>query len=147
MYMGLVIISVMSRYSKGRDSLSNLARCPGALHGIHARIWQLLLELVTAVDAIHGLGMIHMDLKSENVLLTCKRRQGHVKLADMGVAQTDDAMMGDDEKRPEVVEQRIKDRRWASPEELGVLFKGERPVCLLFRLLCFLTCRAWQKRL
>ena len=118
-----------------------------ALHGIHARIWQLLLELVTAVDAIHGLGMIHMDLKSENVLLSCKGRQGHVKLADMGVAQTDDAMKGDDEKRPEVVEQRIKDRWWASPEELGVTFEeGEPPICLLFRLLCSLTCRGWQKR-
>jgi serine/threonine protein kinase len=38
-------------------------------------------ELVLALDAIHGLGYIHRDVKPDNMLISWS---GHVKLADFG---------------------------------------------------------------
>lgn len=38
-------------------------------------------EVVLALDAIHSMGLIHRDVKPDNMLLD---KQGHLKLADFG---------------------------------------------------------------
>jgi hypothetical protein len=77
-----------------------------------AQRWQWALELIDGLNYLHEKGVLHRDLKTENVLLD---KFGHAKLADLGVAQTD-ALLAENEAQ--VVAFGMKDRRWASPEEL-----------------------------
>merc|ERR1719401_778294 len=44
---------------------------------------RLLVQLVGALTHMHGCGLIHRDLKTENVLIT---REYDAKLIDMGIA-------------------------------------------------------------
>lgn len=43
---------------------------------------QFLDELFSAIDYLHGKGLLHLDLKPSNILITSKRH--HVKLIDLG---------------------------------------------------------------
>lgn len=43
----------------------------------------ILAELVTAVEQLHKIGVLHRDLKSQNILID---HQGHLMLADFGIA-------------------------------------------------------------
>jgi tRNA A-37 threonylcarbamoyl transferase component Bud32 len=49
------------------------------------RIARILREVLGALAALHGAGLVHGDLKPENVLLT---DAGDVRLADFGIAHT-----------------------------------------------------------
>ena len=40
-----------------------------------------IAELTLALDAIHGLGYVHRDIKPDNMLMD---ERGHLKLADFG---------------------------------------------------------------
>lgn len=40
-------------------------------------------EIICAIKELHGLGIVHRDLKTDNILLT---RSGHIKLANFGLA-------------------------------------------------------------
>jgi protein-serine/threonine kinase len=42
-----------------------------------------MAELIMAIEAIHGMGFVHRDIKPDNILLD---RTGHIKLADFGLA-------------------------------------------------------------
>ena len=48
------------------------------------RALSILIEITEALVEAHGKGMIHCDLKPENVMIT---RAGHVKLMDFGLAR------------------------------------------------------------
>ena len=48
-------------------------------------IVQLLMEISSGLQAIHDAGIVHRDMKPENILLT---KDGHVKIADFGIART-----------------------------------------------------------
>ena len=48
-------------------------------------IVRLLAEMSAGLQAIHDAGIVHRDMKPENILLT---KDGHVKIADFGIART-----------------------------------------------------------
>lgn len=86
-------------------------------HPVHSlqRQWRLLVELTSALGAIHQQGMVHKDIKSENLLLTS---DGHLKVADLGVSPLDPMLLLQrQETVADVVRRGLKDRYWASPEE------------------------------
>lgn len=43
-------------------------------------------ELIVAVDTLHSVGIIHHDLKPENIVID---EEGHIRLIDLGLARTD----------------------------------------------------------
>lgn len=61
-----------------------------------ARAVQLLEEIAEALDCIHGIGIVHRDVKPANILVP---KRGPAKLTDFGVARIDDdlplTVMGD----------------------------------------------------
>jgi serine/threonine-protein kinase len=70
------------------DSLRNLLRRgekQGRRRLIHPDAAARLLQPVAqALDAIHSLGWVHLDIKPQNILIT---REGRTMLADFGIAQ------------------------------------------------------------
>ena len=49
-----------------------------------ARALRVTLEVLEALEAAHGLGVVHRDIKPHNVLLLAS---GHIKVLDFGIAQ------------------------------------------------------------
>lgn len=47
------------------------------------RVWKMLVELTSALNHIHGHGVLHLDFKPSNVLIT---REGSLKVADFGLS-------------------------------------------------------------
>jgi serine/threonine protein kinase len=45
--------------------------------------WKIIIQLIRGVEVLHANGIIHRDLKSQNILMF---RDGRVKIADMNVA-------------------------------------------------------------
>lgn len=65
----------------------DLARYLGSLgdtSGLdEGRVWKMLVELSSALEFIHNNGILHLDFKPSNVLLT---REGSLKVADFGMS-------------------------------------------------------------
>ena len=75
---------------------------------------QVVLEMITALEHAHGVGVIHRDIKPGNVLIT---ENGHVKVTDFGLAKLHAADQG------QTVTQGIAGTLYyMSPEQV----KGER---------------------
>ena len=75
--------------------------------------WQWALQISEALAYLHQEGVLHRDLKAENILLD---KQGRAKLADLGVAQVD-ALLQETEAR--VVATGFQDRRFIAPENIS----------------------------
>lgn len=67
-------------------SLHSLLRDEGRLS--HRRAMCIALDVLEALDYAHRQGVVHCDIKPENILLS----QGHAVLADFGIAMTLTAM-------------------------------------------------------
>jgi serine/threonine-protein kinase len=78
---------IVMEYVEG-ETLKELIRRRGRLTGSDAVA--ICLELLAAVGAAHGNGVIHRDIKSQNILLD---REGRAKVADFGIAQAGDPGM------------------------------------------------------
>ena len=55
-----------------------------------------IAELVLALEAVHGMGYVHRDVKPENMLLDGR---GHLKLADFGTCMKVDKVEREREER------------------------------------------------
>jgi len=75
-------------------------------------IWQWSFEIIRGLCYLHENGVLHRDLKSENILLD---KNNTAKLADLGVAQVDSLL---EDKEAKVVEIGLQDQRFISPENL-----------------------------
>jgi mitogen-activated protein kinase kinase kinase len=83
-----------------------------------SRLWQWMREIADALAYLHGQGMLHRDLKAENVLID---RHGRAKLADLGVAQVD-ALLEDTEAK--AVDMGLQDVAFIAPENLANVKEG-----------------------
>lgn len=72
---------IVMEYVNGR-SLAEILRSEGRLHPDRAAT--IAVDVAAALDAAHRQGMVHMDVKPGNVLVTA---EGQVKLADFGIAK------------------------------------------------------------
>jgi serine/threonine protein kinase len=80
---GLLYIAM--RYVDGSD-LAQLLRRDGPLEP--ARALDLIGRLADALDAAHGRGLIHRDVKPSNALVAREGPREHVYLADFGLTKT-----------------------------------------------------------
>jgi serine/threonine-protein kinase len=84
--------------------------CDSQSVGIPGRL-QLFLQVVRAVAHAHALGVVHLDIKPSNVLVT---RDGQVHLLDFGIARR---LTGSDEEQGAQQRLRILTPGYASPEQ------------------------------
>ena len=79
---------IVMEYVEGR-SLADILRSEGPIAADKAA--GIAVDVAAALDAAHRQGMVHMDVKPGNVLIT---EEGQVKLADFGIAK---ALIGNGE--------------------------------------------------
>ena len=79
---------IVMEYVDGK-SLADIVRADGALGADRAA--SIAIDVAAALDAAHRQGMVHLDVKPGNVLIT---DEGQVKLADFGIAK---ALIGNGE--------------------------------------------------
>jgi serine/threonine protein kinase len=75
--------------------------------------WQWALQITEGVAYLHSEGVLHRDLKSDNILID---HNGKAKLADLGLAQVDALLQACEAK---VVEQGPENQRFMAPENIG----------------------------
>lgn len=74
---------LVMEYLLGRSLASEIAKGPMPI----ARAVDILEQMIAALSRAHDLGVIHRDLKSDNIMLTARGgRQDYVKILDFGLA-------------------------------------------------------------
>src|SRR6266496_5858943 len=78
---------IAMRYVQGMD-LKSLIQRDGAL-GLERALW-ILTQVASALDAAHGAGLVHRDVKPGNILIATAQEPGsaeHVYLSDFGLTK------------------------------------------------------------
>ena len=78
-----------------------------------SRLWQWMLEITQGLAYLHSQGILHRDLKAENILID---QHGKAKLADLGVAQVDALL---EVSEAQAVRQGLQDTNFIAPENVG----------------------------
>ena len=78
---------IVMEYVEG-ETLKDLVRRQGRLGGSEAV--RILLQLLAALEFAHRTGIVHRDVKPQNVMLD---RHGNVKVTDFGIARAGDSGM------------------------------------------------------
>lgn len=76
------LVAYTMEFVSGGDLAMKLGRSSNSLS--IRTIVKLLSQMCSGVQAIHDAGIVHRDLKAENILLT---KDGDVKIADFGIAR------------------------------------------------------------
>lgn len=101
-------------------TLSQLVREHGAL--TWSEVWPIVESLCGALAEAHSLGIIHRDIKPQNILFTQNALTLQVKLADFGIAKwdTSDAVVAmQAQRRARTLGPRaMYSPTWAPPEQL-----------------------------
>jgi serine/threonine-protein kinase len=80
---------------------------------------QILLQTCEALAAAHGLGIVHRDVKPQNVMVTPSASGGaHVKLLDFGIAQVRDLAEANGASRLTGTQSVIGTPSYMAPEQL-----------------------------
>jgi predicted Ser/Thr protein kinase len=79
---------------------------------IHRRALEIILQVAYALAHLHGQGIIHRDIKPDNIIVT---ESGDIKLVDYGISQ-----FANEDKRDQVTKRvvRIGTPRYMSPEQM-----------------------------
>jgi hypothetical protein len=80
---------IVMEYIEGQ-SLKKLIQEQGALPW--PRVCSIIKQSAAALEAAHGLGMVHRDIKPDNLMLTSEQR---VKIGDLGLAKKAEDGVGD----------------------------------------------------
>jgi serine/threonine-protein kinase len=112
---------------RGR-SLHQLQKAEGPLPT--ARVLRILDQVATSLTEAHANGIVHRDMKPENVFIETRAGEDHVKVLDFGIAK----MMSDDRQVPALtaVGQTLGTLEFMSPEQLrGLALDGRSDIYAL----------------
>ena len=79
---------IVMEYVEGETLSSRLRRGPVSL----SQAVRLAMQAADALDEAHGLGIIHRDIKSANLMITGR---GHLKVLDFGLTKFVDSLVDD----------------------------------------------------
>ena len=98
-------------------SLQELERQEGPLH--HARVLSIIDQVAEALGEAHALGIVHRDMKPENVMVEKRGDEDFVKVLDFGIAKIV-TQEGNAKGRPALtaVGQTLGTLEFMSPEQL-----------------------------
>jgi serine/threonine-protein kinase len=80
------------------------------------RALRIVRQVCEALEAIHAAGIVHRDVKPENIFLTQVDGRDYVKLIDFGVARLSEPLAAADELRKDNL---IGTPRYMAPEQIG----------------------------
>lgn len=76
---------IVMEYMEGKDMFDYLQRKTFALP--EEQVKTLLIQLILAVKYLHSFGIVHRDLKLENIMMSAKDDQAIPKLVDFGLSK------------------------------------------------------------
>ncbi|HVZ89938.1 MAG TPA: serine/threonine-protein kinase, partial [Polyangia bacterium] len=96
------------------QSLHQVQKADGPLG--YQRVLRILDQVAASLDEAHKNGIVHRDMKPENVFIEVREGEDHVKVLDFGIAK----VIGDDRQAPALtaVGQTLGTLEFMSPEQL-----------------------------